>query len=90
MMTNKTPAKYFPKIMPVSVIGLVKSSSMVPVLLSSEKDFMVMAGIRMIKIMGLISKNGLKSAYPASKRLVSKEKNHKKSPFSTKKIPMKI
>ncbi len=69
--TKVTPAKYFVKMMVKSEMGFVKSNSMVPVLLSSEKDRMVIAGMRMIKIIGLIPKKALKSAVPPSKILVS-------------------
>jgi hypothetical protein len=40
------PAKYLPKIICNSVIGFVTNNSMVPDLFSSEKERMVMAGIK--------------------------------------------
>ena len=69
--TKVTPAKYLVKMIVKSEIGFVKSNSMVPVLRSSENERMVMAGMRIKKIIGLIPKNDRKSAVPPSKIFVS-------------------
>ena len=50
--TKVTPAKYFAKMIFKSEIGLVKSNSIVPVLLSSAIERIVIAGIRIKKIIG--------------------------------------
>ena len=56
-----------------SEIGLVKSNSIVPVLLSSAIDRIVIAGIRIRKIIGEELKNGIKSASVPSSKLASVE-----------------
>jgi hypothetical protein len=70
MISRVTPARYFANRIFRSDIGLVKSSSIVPVLLSSAMDRMVIAGIRMRKITGERLKNGIRSASVPSRRLV--------------------
>ena len=69
--TSVTPARYFVRIMVRSVMGFVNNNSIVPVLFSSENERIVMAGIKIIKITGLIPKNGLRSAVPPSRIFVS-------------------
>ena len=62
MITKVTPAKYFANNICKSDKGRVKSNSIVPVLLSSAIDRIVIAGIKMRKIIGERLKNGIKSA----------------------------
>ena len=50
--TNRSDAKNLPKTICQSEIGFVFSSSMVPVLNSSAKLFMVIAGIKKRKTQG--------------------------------------
>ncbi len=70
-IANKvTPAKYLASSILKSEIGLVKSSSMVPVLRSSAIDRIVIAGIKIRKITGERLKKGIKSASVPSKRFV--------------------
>jgi hypothetical protein len=71
MISRLTPAKYFAKRILKSEIGRVKSSSIVPVLRSSAIDRMVIAGMRIKKIIGEVLKKGIKSDSAPSKRLVS-------------------
>lgn len=59
---NVNPAKYLANRIFKSEIGRVKSNSIVPVLLSSAIDRMVIAGINISKINGDKLKNGIKSA----------------------------
>lgn len=73
-----------------SEMGFVNNNSIVPVRFSSEKERMVMAGIRMMKIIGLIPKKGFKSAVPPSKIFVSYENTHKKRLFKIKKMEIKM
>jgi hypothetical protein len=69
-MSSVNPARYLAIKIPKSDIGLVKSSSIVPVLLSSANDFIVIAGIRTRKITGERLKKGMRSASEPSKRFV--------------------
>lgn len=70
MITNVTPAKYFANRIFKSEIGRVKSNSIVPVLLSSAIERIVIAGIKIKKIKGAKLKNGIKSASVPSNRFV--------------------
>ncbi len=65
------PAKYLPNIICNSVIGLVTNKTIVTDLFSSEKDRMVIAGIRNKKIQGATPKKLSNEAKPYSKILVS-------------------
>ena len=65
-----TPAKYLANRILKSEIGLVNNNSIVPVLLSSAIERIVMAGIKTKKITGERLKNGIKSASVPSKRFV--------------------
>lgn len=70
-MTSKaTPARYLAKISLKSEIGRVRSNSIVPVLLSSAMDRMVIAGIKIKKITGDKLKKGIMSASVPSNRFV--------------------
>jgi len=62
--------KYFAKRIFKSEIGRVNSNSMVPVLRSSAMERIVIAGIRIKKMIGERLKKGIKSASVPSKRLV--------------------
>jgi hypothetical protein len=68
--SSATPARYFAKMSLKSEIGRVKSNSIVPVLLSSAMDRIVIAGIRIKKITGDKLKNGIMSASVPSSKLV--------------------
>ena len=62
-------AKYFAKTIFKSEIGRVNNNSIVPVLRSSAIDRMVIAGIKIRKMIGDELKNGIKSASVPSSRL---------------------
>jgi hypothetical protein len=62
--SKKQLAKYFPRTISQAPSGLVKSNSIVPVLNSSAKARMVMAGIKNKKINGATWKKEVKSAKP--------------------------
>jgi hypothetical protein len=66
--TNVTPARYFDKRIEKSDKGLVNKSSIVPDRRSSEIILIVIAGIRIIKMNGEISKNGIILDSPDSRR----------------------
>ena len=70
MPRSVNPAKYFAINIPKSEMGRVKSNSMVPVLLSSANDFIVIAGMRTRNIIGDRLKKGIRSASDPSKRFV--------------------
>jgi len=61
---------------------------MVPLLNSSAKLFIVIAGIKNINTQGVRKKNGFKSAKPAFKMLKSPLKINKNNPLINKKTPM--
>ena len=63
--------KYLAKSIFRSEIGRVNNSSMVPVLRSSAIERIVIAGIKMRKIIGDELKNGIKSASVPSNRFAS-------------------
>ena len=86
MMIKIKAPKNFPKTISVTDRGLVNNNSIVPSFNSSEKLFMVVAGIRNNKIQGANVKNGLKSAKPPFKILNSPSKTHKNKPFINKNI----
>ena len=71
--------------MPQLETGFVLRISMVPVRSSSEKDRMVMAGIKKTKNQGLKLKKAVRSANPAFKMLYSSSKTHKNKPLINKK-----
>ena len=87
-ITKIKAPRYFPNIRLMIDKGLVSKSSMVPSFFSSEKLFMVMAGIKKIKIHGAILKNGFMFAKPLSKMLYSPVKTNKNKPLTTKNIPI--
>ena len=70
MINSVTPAKYLASSIFKSEIGRVKSNSIVPVLLSSAIDRIVIAGIKIKNITGERLKNGIKSASVPSSKLV--------------------
>ena len=80
--TNRSEAQNLPKTICQSEIGFVFKSSMVPLLNSSAKLFMVMAGIKNRKTQGAKKKKEFKSAKPAFKILKSSLKIHRNKPFS--------
>ena len=86
--TNRSEAQNFPKTICQSEIGFVFNSSMVPVLNSSAKLFMVIAGIKKRKTQGAKQKNGVISAKPAFKILKSSSKINKNKPLISKKTPI--
>ena len=61
---------------------------MVPLLNSSAKLFIVIAGIKNINTQGVRKKNEFKSAKPAFRMLKSSLKRNKNKPLSNKKTPM--
>jgi hypothetical protein len=86
--TKRSTAANFSKTMCQWDIGFVFKSSMVPVLYSSAKLFMVIAGMRNKKIQGAKEKKAFKSAKPAFNMLKSFLKIHKNKPFSNKNTPI--
>jgi hypothetical protein len=70
MTKSVTPAKYFANNILKSEIGRVKSNSIVPVRRSSAIERMVIAGIKIRKMIGDKLKNGIKSASVPSNKLV--------------------
>lgn len=74
---------YLPKIICHLLSGLVCKISNVPVLNSSDKERIVIAGTKKTRIQGANSKNVSNVAYPKSKRLLSFNTN-KKRPFTTR------
>ena len=66
--------------------GLVNNNSKVPNFRSSEKLFIVTAGIKKIKIQGESVKKGVKSAKPEFIILYCPSKIHKNNPLIIKKI----
>lgn len=70
IMSKVTPARYLAINIPRSEIGRVNNNSMVPVLFSSAKDFIVIAGIRTKNITGDKLKKGTKSASEPSSKFV--------------------
>ncbi len=68
------------------VIGSVSSSSIVPSRRSSAQSRMVIAGISSRKTQGMKVKNGLRSAWPRSKKLPRLKVS---APCSTRKMTMK-
>jgi hypothetical protein len=83
---NNNEPKNLPPTISQIFNGLVNSNSKVPCFISSEKLFIVTAGIRNKNIQGDRVKNGLKSAKPESKILYSPLKIHRNNPFRIKKI----
>ena len=71
MSINVTLAKYFASKILISEIGRVNKSSIVPVLRSSAIDRIVMAGIKIRKMIGDELKKGIKSASDPSRRFAS-------------------
>jgi hypothetical protein len=68
IINNVTPAKYLARIIFKSEIGRVSNNSIVPVLLSSAIERIVIAGIKIRKITGDKLKKGIKSASAPSNR----------------------
>jgi hypothetical protein len=69
-INSVTPAKYFANNIFMSEIGRVNKSSIVPVLLSSAIERMVIAGIKIKKMIGAKLKKGIKSASVPSNKFV--------------------
>ena len=88
--TKLTAAKYLAPTIAKSETGRVNNNSMVPVLLSSEKERMVIAGIRIKNTYGLKAKKLVRSAVPPSRIFEPPENIHRNSEFDIKKIPMKM
>jgi len=63
-------------------MGLVASSSIVPVLYSSEKDRIVIAGTTIINTHGAMMKNDSSEACPASNTFVSPGNTQRNKPLS--------
>ena len=70
IIKSVTPAKYLANKIFKSEIGRVNNNSIVPVLLSSAIDLIVIAGIKIKNMTGDKLKKGIKSASVPSKRLV--------------------
>ena len=87
-MANKLAARYLDKIICNKEIGLVESSSIVPVLFSSAKHLIVNAGKRNIRIPGACAKNDCSEASPISIILLFPEKTQTKNPEVIKKTAM--
>src|SRR5690606_19439888 len=87
MAPRKKAPQNFPKTSFQAEMGLISSSSMVPILRSSEKLFMVTAGTKKIKIQGASKKKFPRSAKPWSKILYSPLKTQRKRPVSPRKAP---
>jgi hypothetical protein len=85
MAANATAARNLPRMIFRDETGKVSRSSYDPVLNSSEKSFMVMAGIIKEKIMGSSEKKPLISAWPYRKNV--EKKNH---PVSIRNMEMTI
>ena len=83
--TKIKPAINFEKTNLNSVIGLVNNNSNVPVLFSSEKSRIVIAGIRNIKIDGARIKKLVKLDSPISIKLELPGEIHRKKPVATRK-----
>lgn len=88
IQTNIREAQNLPKTICQSEIGFVFNSSIVPVLNSSAKLFIVIAGIKKRKTQGAKKNNGFKSAKPAFKMLKSSLKINKNKPLINKKTPI--
>ncbi len=84
IINKLTPAKYLARIIFKSEIGRVSNNSIVPVLLSSAIDRMVIAGIKIRKITGDKLKNGMRSASAPSRRFVLKESTQWNNPEAIK------
>ena len=80
------PAIYFPKTNLNSVIGLVRSNSIVPILISSEKKRIVNAGIKNKNTHGAIKKSPSRPAYPESNKLNDPGKIQRNKPLRIKNI----
>lgn len=65
-----TPAKYLASRILISEIGRVNNNSIVPVLLSSAMERIVIAGIRIKNITGERLKKGIRSASVPSSKFV--------------------
>src|SRR5688572_27782113 len=87
MTPKKKAPQNFPRTRFHTEMGLINRSSIVPILRSSEKLFMVTAGTKKIKIQGTSKKKFPRSAKPWSKILYSPLKTHKKRPVSPRKAP---
>jgi hypothetical protein len=72
MKTSVIPAKYLARTMFKSEIGLVNNNSIVPDLRSSAIIRMVIAGIRIMKIKGVMVKKGIRLDSLLSNKLAYK------------------
>ena len=78
------PAIYFPQTNLNSVIGFVRSNSKVPLLISSEKNRIVNAGIKNKNTHGAIKKSPSRPAYPESNKLNDPGKIQRNKPLRIK------
>ena len=78
------PVIYFPKTNLNSVIGFVRSNSIVPILISSEKKRIVNAGIKNKNTQGAIKKSPSRPAYPESNKLNDPGKIQRNNPLRIK------
>jgi hypothetical protein len=83
--TRIIPAKYFARMICISVSGRVRSNSIVPDFFSSAKERMVIAGMRKRKTHGPIEKSVSMLAYPTSRTLVPPRIIHMKSDMAKRK-----
>ena len=83
-LIRKSIPKNLPKINSQIEIGFVKSKAIVPDLISSEKAFIPIAGIRNKNNQGINSKYKLRSAKPESTRLNAFAKTQRSKPFKIK------
>jgi hypothetical protein len=79
----KRRARYFPSVICQAVKGLVRRVSNVPLLYSSEKLRMLMAGTRKRSTQGAREKNLSKLAYPKTRILLS-SKIKRNKPFTSR------
>ncbi len=85
MAQNAQAARNFPNTAWVCVIGSVSSSSIVPSRRSSAQSRMVIAGTSSRNTQGMKVKNGLRSAWPRSKK---PPRLNVSAPCRTRKITM--
>ena len=90
IITRIKPAINLEKINLNSEIGFVSNNSKVPVLFSSEKSRIVIAGIKNIKIEGARMKKFVKLDSPISNRLELPGLIHKKNPVAIRKKTIAI
>ena len=90
MNSKNTDEKNLAIIICMSESGYVKSNSMVPVLLSSENERIVIAGTRNKKTSGAMLNNPLISANPREMMFSDNGNTQRKSPVSTRNTPITI